>query len=184
MRPYPCRRAELNVQRSYLYVGLGVAVLLFTLSRTKQGAAVVATVTDAVASNVRGIRNNNPGNVRRTADNWQGLSATQADASFFQFTEMRYGVRAAARIFRNYQSRNGLRTVAQLVSRWAPPVENDTAAYVGAVAKRIGVNIDSAIDLGNEEILYRFLRAIFRHECGIVAEAIPESTVREGIALS
>lgn len=167
-----------------LWIAFAAVTAVLVFSRTKKGAEVVANVTDAIASNVRGIRNNNPGNVRRTADNWQGLSPTQTDSAFFQFTEMRYGVRAAARIFRNYQSRNGLRTVAQLISRWAPPVENDTSAYVGAVAKRIGVNIDSAIDLGNEEILYRFLRAVFRHECGIVAEAIPESTVREGIALS
>ena len=44
----------------------------------------------------RGIRNNNPLNIRRTAkDQWKGLRAQQTDASFCQFERMEYGWRAA-----------------------------------------------------------------------------------------
>lgn len=42
----------------------------------------------------RGLRNNNPGNIRTTKDRWQGLRPQQTDPAFFQFTEMRYGYRA------------------------------------------------------------------------------------------
>lgn len=168
-------------------VALLVAVGLFIASRTRQGAQAVAAVTDAIASNVRGIRNNNPGNIREAAsggDAWRGERATDDDPAFEEFAEMRWGVRAAAIVFRNYQSKHGLRTTAQLVNRWAPPSENDTAAYINAVAKRVGVDAFAPINLGDPETCYRFLRAIFRHECGIAAEAIPEATIREGIALA
>lgn len=43
----------------------------------------------------RGLRNNNPLNIRRNNTKWQGLSATQTDKSFFQFKTMAYGYRAA-----------------------------------------------------------------------------------------
>lgn len=170
-----------------LLVILGLSFLGLLMSRTKKGQEAIATVTDAIASNVRGIRNNNPGNVREAAnggDAWKGERATNDDPAFEEFTEMRYGVRAAAIVFRNYQNKYGLRSVAAMVSRWAPPSENDTASYIAAVAQRVGVNPDTTIDIFNADTCYKFLRAIFRHECGIAAEAIPESTMREGIALA
>jgi len=176
----------MKASRPALWVALGAAVVLFMLSRTQKGQQVAADVVGAVVSAVRGIRNNNPGNIREAAgggDAWKGERATDDDPAFEEFTEMRYGVRAAAKIFRKYQSSYGLRTVAALVTRWAPPVENNTGSYINAVAQRVGVDPYAHIDLSNSELCYRFLRAIFRHECGIAAEAIPESTIREGIAL-
>ena len=44
----------------------------------------------------RGIRNNNPLNIRRTGkDQWKGLSKTQSDRSFCQFETLEWGWRAA-----------------------------------------------------------------------------------------
>lgn len=45
----------------------------------------------------RGLRNNNPGNIRTTKDKWQGLREKQTDKDFFQFTEMKWGYRALIR---------------------------------------------------------------------------------------
>ncbi len=174
----------MSTRETKLLVALAVVALLWLLSRTQGGQAVTAKVADAVGSAVRGIRNNNPGNIRLSADQWQGMRGEQTDGAFVQFTEMRYGVRAAVKVFRNYQSRYGLRTVAALIARWAPSTENDTAAYVKSVSARVGVADTSPLDLTNVELVYRFLRAVFRHECGIAAEAIPEGTLREGIALA
>ena len=39
----------------------------------------------------RGIRNHNPGNLRRSADPWQGLATTQTDEEFFQFAHAQGG---------------------------------------------------------------------------------------------
>jgi len=84
----------------------------------------------------RGIRNHNPGNIRRSADPWQGLAKDQNDDAFFQFAEPKWGIRALARVLISYQDRHGLRTVRGIVSRWAPPVENKTSSYIDHVARR------------------------------------------------
>ena len=70
----------------------------------------------------RGLRNNNPGNIRKSATAWQGLSPTQTDASFFQFISPEYGIRALATILGTYMKNYGLVTVSDIISRWAPPV--------------------------------------------------------------
>ena len=50
----------------------------------------------------RGLRNNNPLNIRRNNTKWQGLSVTQTDKSFFQFKTMAYGYRAAFKTLQTY----------------------------------------------------------------------------------
>ena len=85
----------------------------------------------------RGIRNHNPGNLRRSADPWQGLAAEQSDAEFFQFASAKWGIRALARTLIAYQDRVGLKTIKQMIGRWAPPNENDTGAYVRAVGASV-----------------------------------------------
>lgn len=136
-----------------------------------------------VLNQTRGLRNNNPGNIRKGASAWVG-KIVGTDTAFETFSDMKYGVRAALVIFRNYQSKYALQTIAQLVARWAPPSENDTASYIATVVARVGVDANVSLDLRNVELAYRFLRAIFRHENGLPAELIPENTIREGIALA
>ena len=87
----------------------------------------------------RGIRNRNPGNIRRSGDRWKGLAPLQSDPAFFVFETPLWGIRAMAVILRNYQRRHGLKSLAQIVGRWAPAGENDTAGYVAAVSKAMGV---------------------------------------------
>src|SRR5262245_59994502 len=97
----------------------------------------------AVYVNARGLRNNNPGNIREPKGDptqWVGDRATDDDPAFEEFLTMWHGVRAAAVLFKNYQSTYGLGTIAQLITRWAPPKENDTAAYIKAVSDAVGVN--------------------------------------------
>ena len=78
----------------------------------------------------RGVRNNNPLNIRRNpANQWQGLRPVQADKLFCQFKAMKWGLRAAIKLLDNY-IRRGAQTPRQIISRWAPPSENDTASYV------------------------------------------------------
>ena len=78
----------------------------------------------------RGVRNNNPLNIRRNpANQWQGLRPVQADKLFCQFKAMKWGLRAAIKLLDNY-IRRGAQTPRQIISRWAPDSENNTAAYV------------------------------------------------------
>ena len=50
----------------------------------------------------RGMRNNNPLNIRHSADHWQGAAAEQQDKSFVQFESMAYGYRAAWKVLDSY----------------------------------------------------------------------------------
>ncbi len=114
----------------------------------------------------RGIRNNNPGNIRRSADPWQGLAKDQNDDAFFQFAEPKWGIRALARVLISYQDKHGLRTVRAIISRWAPPVENKTSSYIDHVAHRLGVGADDPLDVHDYRVLRGLVEAIIAHENG------------------
>ena len=122
--------------------------------------------TDRVGPLPRGIRNHNPGNLRRSSDPWQGLAAEQTDPDFFQFASAKWGIRALARTLIAYEDRVGLKTIKQMIGRWAPPNENDTGAYVRAVAASVGVEPDDEIDVHDYAILRPLTLAIIRHENG------------------
>jgi hypothetical protein len=114
----------------------------------------------------RGIRNHNPGNIRRSSDPWQGLAERQSDVEFFTFKSPIYGIRALARTLITYQDKHGLRTIRQIIGRWAPPVENNTNAYVRAVVEETDLDADQLLDLHNFDYLFPLTKAIIKHENG------------------
>lgn len=126
---------------------------------------------------LRGLRNNNPGNIDHHASNpWQGLDSAQpSDGRFCRFVSPEYGIRAMARVLRNYTKRDGLPgvggpgidTVQEVINRWAPPSENVTSAYVAQVAKALGVNPDIPINIADRTTLATLIAAIIRHENGL-----------------
>lgn len=94
----------------------------------------------------RGLRNNNPLNIRRTATQWLELAPTQTDPEFCQFQTLEYGWRAAFRLLSNtYYAKYGLDTIRKIIGRWAPPIENNTAAYVAAVSQITGIPPDDPL---------------------------------------
>ncbi len=129
-------------------------------------ALLIAGTGGAIYMQSRGLRNNNPGNIRHGTSQWRGMSSDQSnDSEFVQFDAPEYGIRALARLLRNYQSRHGLYTVRQIITRYAPPAENITGAYVDHVARVVGVNPDARIDV-NEKMV-PLVNAIIKHENGI-----------------
>lgn len=112
----------------------------------------------------RGIRNNNPGNIELGSDRWQGLSDSQTDGRFAQFDAPEYGIRAMAKVLSNYQSKHGLNTPRQMISRWAPSNENDVGSYAASVAKRSGLDPDRPIDLSRDGAA--LIEAMIQHENG------------------
>ena len=85
----------------------------------------------------RGLRNNNPLNIRHSADNFQG-EIKGNDKSFKSLSSLHYGYRAGFVILGTYLSR-GLNTIEKIISKWAPPVENNTESYIKNVEKWSGV---------------------------------------------
>ena len=101
----------------------------------------------------RGIRNNNPLNIRRTAkDQWKGLRAQQADASFCQFESLEYGWRAAFYLLtRTYYHKYRLYTIRMIISKWAPPQENLTSTYIENVSRLTGIPPDEPIGIPSDQ---------------------------------
>lgn len=129
------------------------------------------------------ILNNNPGNIR-LGDNWEG-SISGSDSSFVTFATPEHGVRAMTRTLESYQDRHGLTTVNQMISRWAPPNENNTTNYVNYVAGQMGVDPNSPIDLSaNPELQQRMIRAMIRMEGGPEAESYFAPHIAEGVAMA
>jgi hypothetical protein len=112
----------------------------------------------------RGIRNNNPGNIRHSNAQWDGMRATQTDSAFVQFTSPVWGVRALAKLLFNYERLYGLNTVRGIISRWAPSNENNTDAYVFVVANALGVQPDGPLNMA--EKMPELVAAIIKHENG------------------
>lgn len=131
-----------------------------------------------IYNNVRGIRNNNPGNIRH-GENWQGMSDTQTDSAFVQFIAPKYGIRALNKVLKTYYERHGLNTVYQIIERWAPPIENDTLSYAESVAQKLGVNIHDTINV--EQYAQALTEAIIKHENGI--QPYNHGTIVSGVNL-
>lgn len=148
--------------------------VLFAWPRTEKGAAVLDMTLP------RGVRLNNPGNIRH-GDNWRGMAPDQPDQSFVYFTDPRYGIRAMVKILQSYR-RRGIRTVRDIINTWAPPIENNTAAYVESVAGRMGVSPDAPIDLENTGQVIELLQAITLHENG--QQPYNRATFEQGVELA
>lgn len=125
----------------------------------------------------RGIRNNNPANIRRGC-NWKGLIRQQKDREFCQFVTMAWGVRALLVTLRTYVVKHHLHTVREIITRWAPPSDgNNTEKYIEFVEKAVR-DIDTPIILTlqamdfkpefqhSECILYLIARAMCKIESG------------------
>lgn len=121
----------------------------------------------------RGIRNNNPGNIRLSATRWQGQRGFQFDPSFVEFTDPVLGLRALMRLLLTYHLKYGLDTVESLINRYAPPHENATDAYAHDVARRLGVGRRERLDLARPGILQELARAITCHENGRPCRGYP-----------
>ena len=117
-------------------------------------------------SEPRGLRLNNPGNIRRTSDKWKGLADVQEDKEFFTFTEMKWGYRALMKLLLNYHTKYGCTTVPDYIKRYAPYSENNTAAYIKTVCKKLGVKEDEEINIENKDTLCQFAAAISYVENG------------------
>lgn len=111
----------------------------------------------------RGIRNNNPGNIR-WGSNWQGLipQEKRTDKDFCQFRSPDYGLRAVVKLFFIYRDKYGLNTVESIINRYAPPNENNTKGYISRVCDKLGVEPNEPIEL-TDKALALLVRAI----CGV-----------------
>lgn len=111
----------------------------------------------------RGIRNNNPGNIRVSKDQWEGM--TGDDGAFVTFDSPESGVRALGKNLLSY-GRQGYDSIEKIINRWAPPNENDTQSYIDSVVAATGIPATQSLDLSNPDTLSALAQAISFHETG------------------
>ena len=116
----------------------------------------------------RGLRNNNPGNIRLSSTRYQG-EVDSTDSAFKQFKTMAHGYRAMFVLLYTYQKKHHLHTIAEMITRYAPAVENHTQAYIEAVSEWSGVPATSHITATNGDIMVPVVAAMSRVENGAVA---------------
>jgi len=116
----------------------------------------------------RGYRNNNPLNIRHNADVFQGETKGN-DKSFKTFSTMPYGYRAAFVTLATYLSR-GWNTIEKIISRWAPPIENDTEKYIANVEKWSGVPRNKVLTAANGADYVMIVSAMSAVENGVTAD--------------
>ena len=147
----------------------------------KTVAAVIAALLLGgymkATSKPRGIRNNNPLNIR-IGNNWQGETSADGDGEFEQFNSPEMGIRAAARLLKNYRDIHGLKTIEEIISRWAPVSENNTAAYIASVEQKTGIGRDSI--LGDSDYI-DVIKAMIHHENG--EQPYSDLTIHNGFSL-
>lgn len=124
-----------------------------------------------MAEITRGIRNNNPGNIDfNKTNNWVGqlgleLQVGRATPRFARFDTPENGIRALGKLLQTYFNKHRLTTVRAILTRYAPALENDTGAYIAAVATRCGLGPDEQIrNIKDARVLGGLMHAIIKHE--------------------
>lgn len=156
-------------------LAIGV-ILLFAflyLSKKDKGAPQVeATGKVKIQPNgknckSRGVRNNNPGNIRISSNNWDGKipKDQNTDGSFEQFVTWVHGLRAMTKLIINY-IKGGHDTIAKIINRYAPPIENPTNDYINFVVKETGILANQAIDPSDKTVIRKIIKAMVRMEQG------------------
>lgn len=138
------------------------------------GRDVVYTTADGRrvrrTGGTRAWRNLNPGNIRYSEFSRNAGAIGQA-GGFAVFPDEETGTRAISSLLRG-QSYNNL-TIARAITRYAPPSENNTAAYHRRIQQITGLNINRRIsDLSDGELsrVVDAIRAIEGWEAGRIIE--------------
>lgn len=149
----------------------------------------------------RGVRNNNPGNIRHAkGTKWQGASPEKPDKEFVTFISAEMGVRALVRTLLTYFKQHKLRTVRGIINRWAPPIgdrngsapggqyRQNTPAYIDAVCRALKpslgrtVSADEVLDIDSYAVMRPLVVAIIAHENA--GYAYPAGVIDEGLRLA
>ena len=118
----------------------------------------------------RGIRNNNPLNIRK-GNNWKGERHPQTDTAFEEFETMEMGIRAGFKLLRNYITGYGgktkpINTIFKIINRWAPMTENATSRYIDFVSKDTLIHPHAVIKFEDRKTMCALVNAMIFVECG------------------
>lgn len=139
---------------------------------SKKTATIAKSATRKNAQvQTRGIRNNNPLNIRHSTNKWQGMAPSQSDRAFVQFTARKYGYRAAFVLIRNYIGLHHANTIGKIVARWAPSSDgNNTQAYIRFVSMTSGIKPDTPLRFADQKSMVAIVRSMAQMESAIIED--------------
>lgn len=114
----------------------------------------------------RGTLVNNPFDIRISTIAWLGSVTPSKDPDFVTFDTIEHGIRAGLKNIYNYQHIHKLDTIREIITRYAPPSENDTAAYIAAVSAHMQCDADAVINLNDPQTLFSLGVAVIIQEQG------------------
>ena len=146
--------------RNLTTIALVVVLVILLTPKTKASGNISVDL-----SKPRGMRNNNPGNIKITKEKWQGKvpEDQNTDGVFEQFVSMEYGIRAALKLLYNYYHRFRLTTIRAIIDRWAPPTENITRNYESYISNCMNHDPTSTISY-NKQNFTKLAYCIFVYE--------------------
>lgn len=116
-------------------------------------------------SPVRGLRNNNPFNIKKSRQPWLG-KCLGVDKVFESFSLLEYGVRAGLKLLTTYVHR-GIDSPNKIIHRFAPTSENNTQNYLDFVCRTLvgdkRLDVDKPIN-ELDDLLFLAHR-IIKYEC-------------------
>ncbi len=126
---------------------------------------------------VRGIRNNNPGNLIKTGNKWRGKVpfSENNDSRFEQFISVEYGIRAMMKNIITLFKR-GHNSIDSLINKWAPAFENNTERYSSFVSNQTGIDKTQTIKKLDKKTLIALSMAIAEMENAPENKLIPNES--------
>jgi len=142
--------------------------------------------------NTRGMRNNNPLNIRRmgTKRLWQGQREDVKEKEFCVFNTREMGYRAAWILLDNYllwfAQHGEPYCISSIISRWAPSTENNTRAYINRVCKLTNINSEELLKAPflDKERFMKIVAAMTCVENGISMDEVPMDSIEKGFRLA
>ena len=136
-----------------------IANYLIELKRQKELEMMERTYASLYYSN------NNPFNIRvNNRNRWIGKAPSRGP--FEAFTSLDHGIRAGIKLLINYQNDYGLKTIEQIIYKFAPPFENNTEEYVRWVSEKTGIPRDQPIDLLYQNTMVLVCKYMIEKEMG------------------
>ena len=120
----------------------------------------------------RGLRNNNPGNIRLGSAHFLGEKIPSGDPAFRQFKSIEWGYRAMFVLLRTYVVKHKCHTLRQIINRYAPPVENHTDNYIRRVSDASHLSPDETISINDGAMMTAIVAAMSEVENGVKANMV------------
>jgi len=115
-----------------------------------------------------------------TPANVGNIRPVGSSTGFQQYATTEEGIKAVDDNLKAYGTKHKINTLRGVISRWAPPSENDTDSYINFVSQKTGLKPDEEIDLSNPAIRHIISGPIILQEQGLTKlKGTPQSTVQQ-----